>query len=112
RNAQLRSVTVVMADRGGVREGVSLPLGGVVDRVMNKNAFVIFSSKPASDATDTTLKQWHSAGGGTVTLQSLTDGTIRVRVENARMVPYTAARDSGQTGSFTLNGAGFATIQK
>ncbi|MBC8137059.1 MAG: hypothetical protein H8F28_14360 [Fibrella sp.] len=111
RNSQLRSVTVVLADRAGVREGVSLPLGGVVDRVMDKNAFVILSTKPASDASDTSLKQWHSAGGGTVTLQRLTDGTVKVRVENARMVPYTAARNNGQTGSFTLNGAGFAVIR-
>ncbi len=112
RESQLRSVTVVLADRNGVREGASLPLGGVVDNVMDRTAFVIVSTKPVSDATDATLKQWHSVGGGTVTLERLTDGTAKVRVENARMVPYTAARNNGQAGSFTLNGAGFATIRK
>lgn len=109
-NTQIRSVTVVLADRKGVKEGISLPLGAVVTQVMDKNAFVILSTKAASDATDTNLKQWHSAGGGTVTLQRLANGTVKVRVANARMVPYTAARNAGQTGSFTLNGAGFARI--
>jgi hypothetical protein len=112
RDEQLRSVTVVFADRSGVREGASLPLGAVVGSVLNKNAFVIVSARPASDPSDAPLKQWHSAGGGTITVERLTDGTAKVRIENARMVPYTGVRDIGQTGSFTLNGAGFATIQK
>lgn len=112
RNSQLRSVTVVLADRTGVSEGASLPLGSVTTNVTDKNAFVLVSSKAASDGTDENLKQWHSAGGGTVVLERLTPTVVKIRIENARLVPYTGARDAGQTGSFTLNGAAFATIRQ
>ena len=111
RGGQNRSITVVVANRTGVTEGTVIPLGGVVDNVKDPVAFVLLSAKSADDAGDATLRQWHSAGGGTLRVVSLSGTVARVRIENARMVAYTAARSNGQTGSFTINGAAFATVE-
>jgi len=111
RGGQSRSFSIIVADRSGVKEGAVFTLGGVVDRVTDPVAFVLLSVKPASDSGDTALKQWHSAGGGTVRVERVSNGVARVRIENARMVPYTAARQNGQAGTFTVSGAAFVAIE-
>lgn len=111
RGGQSRSFSVVVADRAGVKEGAVFTLGAVTDRVTDPVAFVLLSAKPASDSGDTALKQWHSASGGTIRVLSVTNGVARVRIENARMVPYTAARQNGQAGTFTVSGAAFVAIE-
>ncbi|MBC8143132.1 MAG: hypothetical protein H7Y38_17030 [Armatimonadetes bacterium] len=111
RGGQSRSFSIVVADRTTVKEGAVFTLNGVTDRVIDPVAFVLLSAKPASDAGDTALKQWHSASGGTVHVERVSGGVARVRIENARMVPYTAARQNGQNGTFTVSGAAFVAIE-
>ena len=105
-----RGVSLVIADRNGVSQNETLPLGKVVTAVTGQNAFVLFTTRPFGDTSDAHLQQWHSANGGTLLLERLGNGQVKIRITNAQMVPYTDAGNNGQVGSFTLNGGGYSAI--